>query len=217
MQKVHHKGEQSQGDSEGAQNSKQNAATEVIRQITEEDLPVTHFEQTPFSTRYYDTQRSEQLLIRSFYDENLEEDHEEDAEVVLGFELDVPDHFPSSPLCPLSPKHKSGGKAICPLHRKYKKPRAPSVNLTHKVELVFDARGEGGRKVSNWRLARTSSMGSDGAEELFAYKTVDTESATDHTPRQSWRRDSEFRGRKWQRGKSAVDKRQRQQRGWMES
>lgn len=46
-------------------------------------------------------------------------DEENDAESVL-FELDVPDHLPGSPLCPLSPKHKSGGKAMCPLHGRSK-------------------------------------------------------------------------------------------------
>ncbi len=32
------------------------------------------------------------------------------------FELDVPEHFPGSPLCPLSPLHKSRGMAMCPYH-----------------------------------------------------------------------------------------------------
>lgn len=30
--------------------------------------------------------------------------------------LDIPEHLPSSPLCPMHPKHKSGGKGICPYH-----------------------------------------------------------------------------------------------------
>jgi len=36
------------------------------------------------------------------------------------FVFDVPDHFPSSPLCPMHPKHKSGGRGICPLHGREK-------------------------------------------------------------------------------------------------
>ena len=55
--------------------------------------------------------------MRAFLDETLNED-EDDS--VVSFELDVPDHLPNSPLCPLSPKHKSGGKAICPLHGRKK-------------------------------------------------------------------------------------------------
>jgi hypothetical protein len=36
------------------------------------------------------------------------------------FVLDVPEHLPSSPLCPMHPKHKSEGKGICPLHGRKK-------------------------------------------------------------------------------------------------
>lgn len=32
------------------------------------------------------------------------------------FELDVPEHFPNSPLCPGNPQHKSGGTGICVYH-----------------------------------------------------------------------------------------------------
>ena len=32
------------------------------------------------------------------------------------FQLDVPDHLPNSPLCPLHPKNKSGGTGICVYH-----------------------------------------------------------------------------------------------------
>jgi hypothetical protein len=31
-------------------------------------------------------------------------------------EQDVPEHFAGSPLCPMSPKHKSGGWGVCPYH-----------------------------------------------------------------------------------------------------
>ncbi|KAI4135543.1 MAG: hypothetical protein LQ347_000577 [Umbilicaria vellea] len=32
------------------------------------------------------------------------------------FQLDIPDHLPNSPLCPLHPKNKSGGTGICVYH-----------------------------------------------------------------------------------------------------
>lgn len=32
------------------------------------------------------------------------------------FELDAPEHLPGSPLCPMDPKHKSGGTEICVYH-----------------------------------------------------------------------------------------------------
>ena len=35
-------------------------------------------------------------------------------------DYDIPDHLPSSPLCPRHPKHKSGGKGTCPMHGKNK-------------------------------------------------------------------------------------------------
>ncbi|KAL9018238.1 MAG: hypothetical protein Q9185_004452 [Variospora sp. 1 TL-2023] len=36
------------------------------------------------------------------------------------FELNVPEHLPSSPLCPRHPKHKSGGKGVCVYHGRTK-------------------------------------------------------------------------------------------------
>ncbi|KAL8965941.1 MAG: hypothetical protein Q9183_003607 [Haloplaca sp. 2 TL-2023] len=36
------------------------------------------------------------------------------------FELNVPEHLPSSPLCPRHPKHKSGGKGVCVYHGRNK-------------------------------------------------------------------------------------------------
>jgi hypothetical protein len=34
----------------------------------------------------------------------------------LKFEINLPEHFPSSPLCPRNPKHKSGGRGVCVYH-----------------------------------------------------------------------------------------------------
>ncbi|KAL8771033.1 MAG: hypothetical protein Q9209_003452 [Squamulea sp. 1 TL-2023] len=42
------------------------------------------------------------------------------AEDERGFELNVPEHLPSSPLCPRHPKHKSGGKGVCVYHGRNK-------------------------------------------------------------------------------------------------
>ena len=42
------------------------------------------------------------------------------------FELNLPEHLPSSPLCPKSPKHKSGGTGICVYHGRKK-----SIRLKH--------------------------------------------------------------------------------------
>ncbi|KAK4986107.1 hypothetical protein LTR66_007962 [Elasticomyces elasticus] len=50
----------------------------------------------------------------------LDQVSDEEDESENDFELDVPEHLPNSPLCPLNPKHKSGGKAICPLHGRKK-------------------------------------------------------------------------------------------------
>ncbi|KAF9637043.1 hypothetical protein BFW01_g7939 [Lasiodiplodia theobromae] len=36
------------------------------------------------------------------------------------FAWDVPEHLPGSPLCPLHPKHKGGGKGICVYHGRKK-------------------------------------------------------------------------------------------------
>ena len=49
-----------------------------------------------------------------WYMAKLKADEAEDS--ATSFELNVPDHLPSSPLCPKHPKHKSGGKGICVYH-----------------------------------------------------------------------------------------------------
>lgn len=82
-------------------------------------LAVTEFEQTPFSQRYGDTRRAKMSRIRAYVDETLKEsENDDDDDGAALFVLDVPEHLPTSPLCPLSPKHPSGGKAICPTHRR---------------------------------------------------------------------------------------------------
>ena len=51
-----------------------------------------------------------------------EEGEEKDS--TRTFSLDVPDHLPSSPLCPLHPKHIGGQKAICPMHGRGRRAKA---------------------------------------------------------------------------------------------
>lgn len=144
------------------------------------------FEQTPFTKRYADSHWAAQQQIRLLLDESFDEDNEEDDEVVLGFEHNVPDHFPTSPLCPLHPKHKSGGKAICPMHGRYRRNdvdrvlkvgparsnrtvsyarsgpelRADVAGTERRVQIVFDTRVVMEEAMTR---ARQWSMGSDGA------------------------------------------------------
>ncbi|EMC93690.1 hypothetical protein BAUCODRAFT_253087 [Baudoinia panamericana UAMH 10762] len=90
---------------------------------------VTNFYQTPYSQRVANTRRAEQLLIRSLVEDALNDSDADDVQ--LGYEQDVPDHLPSSPLCPLSPMHKSGGRGICPLHGwKRKEKQKPTLAMT---------------------------------------------------------------------------------------
>jgi hypothetical protein len=48
----------------------------------------------------------------------LEEDEQDMdiEELKARFDWDVPDHLPSSPLCPANPKHPGGGSGICVYH-----------------------------------------------------------------------------------------------------
>jgi hypothetical protein len=51
------------------------------------------------------------------------------------FRLNVPDHLPSSPLCPRNPKHPSGGKGICVYHGRKKVDTPPiSKHTTHESQ-----------------------------------------------------------------------------------
>jgi len=55
-----------------------------------------------------------------WYMAKLEADEARD--VATNFELNVPDHLPSSPLCPKHPRHKSGGKGVCVYHGRNRNP-----------------------------------------------------------------------------------------------
>ncbi|KAK4993579.1 hypothetical protein LTR66_005961 [Elasticomyces elasticus] len=76
------------------------------------DPPLTSKHQSIVSRSV--TVMMDQFRVRLDHISDEEEESEND------FELNVPEHLPNSPLCPLNPKHKSGGKAICPLHGRKK-------------------------------------------------------------------------------------------------
>lgn len=105
-------------------------------------LEVTGFQQTPFSQRYGDARRAKQTQMRAYiWDETLREDDDPPfGSMGHGFELSVPEHLTNSPLCPLNEKHRSGGKAICPIHGRKKM----SVN-SHPLKGRAAARRDGNR------------------------------------------------------------------------
>jgi hypothetical protein len=113
---------------------------------TDDPLAVTSFQQTPFSQRYGDARRAKMSQIRSHIAETLRED--DDDQTAFPFAFNVPDHLPNSPLCPLSPKHKSGGKAICPIHGRKRATIGPVQARTVKVakqepRIVFESGQQG--------------------------------------------------------------------------
>ena len=56
-----------------------------------------------------------------WYRVKLAADEIKDSNHFYSFELNVPDHLPSSPLCPKHPKHhRTGGKGVCPYHGRNK-------------------------------------------------------------------------------------------------
>ncbi|EME79225.1 uncharacterized protein MYCFIDRAFT_199055 [Pseudocercospora fijiensis CIRAD86] len=178
------------------------APTSKPRPITPSDLTITSFTQTPFSQRYHDTQRATQQAIRSFISDTLDEesDDETDNDIVLGFETDVPDHLPDSPLCPLHPKHKSGGKAICPLHgRSVMKKKKRNVKSLNRVEIVFDTQEQGRRMGGGG-----TDGGGDGSEVEGVWRRERRAKAR--------RSDEEGRGRRRERGEGAWEARRRRRR-----
>ncbi|KAI7086440.1 hypothetical protein KC356_g5004 [Hortaea werneckii] len=141
------------------------------------DLTVTDFEQTPFFQRYGNTLRAEHNRIRNLVDATLDDDRDDEL-TQLCFELDVPDHLPNSPLCPLSSRHRSGGKGICPLHGRRKlAPSSPSPSNGHQLQqqrtptkleprIVYEGRVDNG--VESWRdgngtvISRPGAVGDGG-------------------------------------------------------
>ena len=58
------------------------------------------------------------------------------------FAASVPEHLPNSPLCPRHPKHRSGGKGVCPYHGKNtpSPPESRSATLREDRFMVWDMR-----------------------------------------------------------------------------
>nr|POE54448.1 allergen asp f 7 like [Quercus suber] len=107
------------GPSRSMDESRRDSVGAISFEYTASDLEVTNFHQTPFSTRYHDARRAEKLAQRALLEEallNIQHRAEDNEHTDLEYELDLPDHLPSSPLCPLSPKHKNGAAGICPMH-----------------------------------------------------------------------------------------------------
>ncbi|KAI7474517.1 hypothetical protein KC357_g5161 [Hortaea werneckii] len=137
------------------------------------DLTVTDFEQTPFVQRYGNTLRAEHNRIRNLVDATLDDDRDDEELAQLGFELDVPDHLPNSPLCPLSSRHRSGGKGICPLHGRRKlAPSSPSPSNGHQLQqqrtptkleprIVYEGLVDNG--VESWRDGNGTAISRPGA------------------------------------------------------
>ena len=77
-------------------------------------------------------------LVPSFHVRVDEDDQQQDTEEKTGqsesemkpavFAIDVPDHLPASPLCPLNIKRSNGTRLICPLHGRKKSPSASANN-----------------------------------------------------------------------------------------
>lgn len=57
------------------------------------------------------------------------------------FELNLPEHLPSSPLCPKNSKHKSGGTGICVYHGRR---RGASLRVNDTSVGVGDGAGPAG-------------------------------------------------------------------------
>ncbi|PNS16300.1 hypothetical protein CAC42_6407 [Sphaceloma murrayae] len=55
-----------------------------------------------------------------FFRMRIDQQSSSPTEETRKFAFGIPDHLPSSPLCPLHPKHHGGSKLICPMHGRAK-------------------------------------------------------------------------------------------------
>ncbi|KIW05844.1 uncharacterized protein PV09_03048 [Verruconis gallopava] len=86
-----------------------------------ETEPLTVKESVPTTSEADQDQTEENYWFRVRVDNLLDDEQVEDvAKLTAMFDWDVPDHLPSSPLCPANPKHKGGGKGICVYHGRAK-------------------------------------------------------------------------------------------------
>ncbi|OMP87201.1 hypothetical protein BK809_0007287 [Diplodia seriata] len=77
----------------------------------------------PLQLEPVETSGLERDWIRERLDRILAESSRSESDVDRlnsTFAWDVPEHLPDSPLCPLHPKHRSGGKGICVYHGRRK-------------------------------------------------------------------------------------------------
>ena len=114
--------------------SNQNITQQATLPLESDDIPIDHDAlMTPAGDMDRLARREGSVMLTSslFHtrvDHDLEEESGEDEKVGHGepgerptkFEIDVPDHLPSSPLCPLNKKGKNGVRPICPLHGRKK-------------------------------------------------------------------------------------------------
>lgn len=88
--------------------------------------------------------------MRSHINRALASDHLGDDDDGIGSDMDVPDHLPGSPLCPLDSRQKHSGNSVCPLHGRKKDVMAAKVKADAKrmgslgtarrePEIVFDS------------------------------------------------------------------------------
>ncbi|KAF3767600.1 hypothetical protein M406DRAFT_321631 [Cryphonectria parasitica EP155] len=64
----------------------------------------------PWGSSYHKEQPYDQ---REWWDAPVSGDPARDTSF---FEFDLPEHLPSSPMCPANPKHKGKGKLVCVYH-----------------------------------------------------------------------------------------------------
>jgi hypothetical protein len=67
---------------------------------------------------------SEKYWYRVRLDRIMDEDEPRDLGELRMFDWDIPEHLPSSPLCPLHPKHQGRGRRVCVYHGRRDNPRA---------------------------------------------------------------------------------------------
>lgn len=73
------------------------------------NLPST-FSETSRIVSYRKNQAGEK---REWWDAPKQTVRRDPAKDVSVFEFDLPEHLPSSPMCPANPKHKGRGKLVC--------------------------------------------------------------------------------------------------------
>ncbi|KAH9887164.1 hypothetical protein F4778DRAFT_786461 [Xylariomycetidae sp. FL2044] len=76
------------------------------------------------------------------------------------FEFDLPEHLPSSPMCPANKRHKSGGTGVCVYHGRRKKSIGSAA--TASTTTTAAAAGAGGRDDRNENAKVQKNLGGPG-------------------------------------------------------